>query len=313
MNETIPTLVSVVIPSLNRPQLANRAVKSALAQTLKSIEVIVVVDGPDEATVKELKQIDDPRLKVIELPVNLGPSAARNAGVDDAKAAWIAFLDDDDEWLPPKLERQLELANHSRHAFPIVASRLIVRNSNREFVCPRRLPSPTEPISEYLFARKSLFAGESLMATPTLFVKKELLQQIPFNINLRRHEEWDWLLRVSALEGVGIDFVPEPLAICNMGGGRKSVSDKNDWQCSLDWIRKVRNLITPRAYSGFIIAIVTPQASLQRDWNSFWFLWWEALKFGKLTPKDYLLYLGMWFVPPYIRPRLKEYISFFKL
>jgi len=315
MPETLPMLVSVVIPTRNRPYLATRAARSALAQTLKSIEVIVVVDGPDEATVQEFKQINDPRLKVIELPANLGPSGARNAGVDEAKAVWIAFLDDDDEWLPQKLVRQLELAYNSGHVYPVVASCLTIRNSKNTLVYPRRLPSPTEPISEYLFARNGLFAGEGFILTSTWFTKKDLLKQVPLKENLRRHEDWDWLLRVSALEGVGLVFVPEPLAIIslwNVETGRKRLSNIFDWKDSLDWLRTVRHLVTPRAYSGFIVEIVCPQASLRSDWKVFWSLWREALTFGKLTPKNYFLYFLMWLVPPNIRQAFKDSILYFK-
>ncbi|WP_017721983.1 glycosyltransferase family 2 protein [Kamptonema formosum] len=312
MNETLEEMVSVVIPSRNRPHLASRAVRSALGQTLKSIEVIVVVDGPDRATVKELKQIEDPRLKVIALPVNVGASAARNAGVGAAKGAWIAFLDDDDEWLPQKLDRQLELATHSCHAFPVVASCLIARNPKGEFVWPRRLPAPSEPLSEYLFARNSLFVGEGFIQTSTFFTKKELLKKLPFQKNLPRHEDWDWLLRVSALEGVGLEFVPEPVAIWNTELGRKSLSNINDWQYSLDWIRSVRNLVTRRAYSGFIVTVVSPQASLQRDWKVFWPLLREAVRFGQLRPTDYLLYLAMWLLPQDVRQQIRGFFWDFK-
>jgi glycosyltransferase involved in cell wall biosynthesis len=105
MTSEVP-LVSVVIPTYSRPQLVGRAVRSALAQTLEAIEVIAVQDGPNESTVQALAQIDDPRLSVHVLPENLGAAAACNAGVARARAQWVAFLDDDDEFLSSKLELQ---------------------------------------------------------------------------------------------------------------------------------------------------------------------------------------------------------------
>jgi len=101
MKATEP-LVSVVIPTRNRPHLVTRAVHSALTQSLHKIEVIVVIDGPDESTLHILDQIDDPRLKVSMLPQHLGLSDARNTGVREARSQWIAFLDDDDEWATPE-------------------------------------------------------------------------------------------------------------------------------------------------------------------------------------------------------------------
>jgi glycosyltransferase involved in cell wall biosynthesis len=103
-------LVSVVIPTRYRPEMVCRSVLSALRQTHPNLEVIVVVDGPDPLTIAALGALDDPRLRTVPLPENVGGSDARNCGVRTSKGEWIAFLDDDDEWLPQKLEKQLALA-----------------------------------------------------------------------------------------------------------------------------------------------------------------------------------------------------------
>ncbi len=95
--------------------------QSALAQTLKEIEVIVIIDGPDEASRVGLAEIEDSRLRVIELPVSGGASDARNVGVSNAQGKWIAFLDDDDEWIPNKLDLQIEAADCSQYTFQIIA------------------------------------------------------------------------------------------------------------------------------------------------------------------------------------------------
>lgn len=302
------TLVSVVIPTRNRSQLAKRAVQSALIQTLKEIEVIVIIDGPDEATVKELSRINDARLRVIELPVSGGASEARNTGVTEAKGEWIAFLDDDDEWFPQKLERQLEVAQRSQYAFPIIGSCLIARTPKGDFIRPKRFPRPSEPLSEYLLVRNSLFPGEGLIQTSVIFTKKNLLQKEPFR-DLRRHQDWDWLLRVSTLEGVGIEFVPEPLAIWYIEEKRSSVSSTSNWQNSLSWIRENRNLVTPRAYSAFIMVEVGPRAAQGGEWNSFLPLLWEAMRLGEPKPIDFLLYFGMWLIPQEARRSLRALLG----
>ena len=105
----------------------------------------------------------------------MGAGQARNAGVRAANGSWIAFLDDDDEWLPEKLDRQLAAASESRHAFPIIASRLIARTSEGDLIRPRLLPAPSEPISEYLFLRKSSLDSDALIQTSTLLTTKALL------------------------------------------------------------------------------------------------------------------------------------------
>ena len=93
--------VSVVIPTRNRPQLLCRAIASIMKQNIDTIEIIVVLDGPDETT---RSLLSDLALKIIELPVHKGLEAASNAGIAVARGKWIALLDDDDEWLPDKVK-----------------------------------------------------------------------------------------------------------------------------------------------------------------------------------------------------------------
>ena len=107
---TYDSLVSVVIPTLRRPALLIRAIRSVLAQTYPRFEIVVVVDGPDLATKEALDTIVDARLRPLQSPQRLGAAMARNLGVSQATGDWIAFLDDDDEWLPKKLEVQVAAA-----------------------------------------------------------------------------------------------------------------------------------------------------------------------------------------------------------
>jgi glycosyltransferase involved in cell wall biosynthesis len=307
MNSSISELVSVIIPSLNRPQLVSLAVRSALAQTMELIEVIVVIDGLDPATVEALKLIADPRLIIKELATNIGPAGARNIGIKAATGTWIAFLDDDDEWLPLKLERQLEVAHRSVHASPIVSSRFIAHTSNGDFIWPTRLPVANTSLPEYLFVRESLFLGEAFIVMPTILVKKTLLEKIPLNQNLPRHEDLDWLVRASQEVDVGLEFVSEPMAIVNMiySKKRQSLSNVNDWKYSLNWIRSVRELISPQAYAGFLIAVVGPTASQEGDWPAFWPILRETLSCGKPRIFDIFLYMLMWMVPQDLRQKLR--------
>ena len=119
--------MSVVIPTRFRPDLVTRAVRSVLAQTVDTIEVVVVVDGPDAATVEAVQDLGDHRIRILELAETGGAPNARNQGILAAEGHWTALLDDDDEWLPTKLERQLELAKGADADRPIVATRLVSR------------------------------------------------------------------------------------------------------------------------------------------------------------------------------------------
>jgi glycosyltransferase involved in cell wall biosynthesis len=296
-------LVSVVIPTLDRPHEAVGAARSALAQTLREVEVIVVVDGPGEPTLDALGQVEDPRLRVNALPDRIGPGGARNAGVTEARAEWIAFLDDDDRWEPRKLAVQLEAARRSSGRYPIISCRLIARGVGREMLCPRRLPSPDEHLSEYLLSRRGLFWGERLIHTSTLLTRKELLERVRFRVDLKKHEDWDWLLRVNTIDGVEVAFPPDPapLAVWSTDEGRPRASTKPDWRFSLAWLRENRDLITPRAYASCLLTIVSEDAARERSPRALWLLPCEALRRGTPRPLDLLLYVGIWVLPGRLR------------
>lgn len=97
--------ISVVIPYYNRELYIDAAVKSVLNQTLKPLEIIIVNDASRESSRKFLGQYASV-CTIIDLPVNVGLAGARNAGIRAARGRFIALLDDDDVWLPHKLEVQ---------------------------------------------------------------------------------------------------------------------------------------------------------------------------------------------------------------
>ena len=102
-------LVSVIIPSHNRAVLLPRAVESVLAQTYSNLEVIIVDDASSDSTPAVMADLvkRDPRVRYFRHETNRYASAARNTGIASARGELIAFLDDDDEWLPEKLAKQV--------------------------------------------------------------------------------------------------------------------------------------------------------------------------------------------------------------
>jgi glycosyltransferase involved in cell wall biosynthesis len=100
-------LVSVIIPVYNRCDLLPRTLNSALGQTHKSLEILVVDDGSEEDVGAVVDAFSDDRLKYIRSDVNKGISEARNNGIKNSKGRYVAFLDSDDEWFDKKIEMQL--------------------------------------------------------------------------------------------------------------------------------------------------------------------------------------------------------------
>ncbi len=101
-------LVSVIIPTYNRADLLGRAIQSALDQTYQKIEIIIVDDASNDNTEEIVRKFHNKNVVYIRHNCNKGGGAARNAGIIASNGEYIAFLDDDDEWLNDKLEKQIE-------------------------------------------------------------------------------------------------------------------------------------------------------------------------------------------------------------
>src|SRR3989344_9216027 len=100
--------ISVIIPTHNRPELLKKAVGSVLSQTYKDLEVIVVDDCMEKRADSVIKEFNDSRIKHIQHQEEKGGSAARNTGIRASSGEFIAFLDDDDEGVPGKIEIQMK-------------------------------------------------------------------------------------------------------------------------------------------------------------------------------------------------------------
>ena len=245
-------LVSAVIPTRGRPALLAGALRSALRQTWKHLEVIVVVDGPDPDTATWLESAMDPRVRVVFLPERSGGSDARNAGVRAARGDWIAFLDDDDEWLPEKIDRQMRAAHAMPEWFPVVSCRLIAQSPATSRVLPLRPYQQPQPVADFLFCRTSLRDPGGIMQTSTLLAPRDLLLAVPFQSGLPLHQDWDWLIRVATHKGVGLSMLRQPLALWRVEDKRETVGREAAWQSSLSWIRASRGQISSRAFSWFV-------------------------------------------------------------
>jgi glycosyltransferase involved in cell wall biosynthesis len=298
--------VSVVIPTRSRPALVTRAVASALAQSLEDIEVIVVIDGPDAATRATLATFTDTRLRVVELTERGGAPNARNVGVREARGTWVAFLDDDDEWLGQKLAVQVEHASRTPVAMPIVASRLYNRTPRAELVMPRRLPEPGEPLCEYLTVRRGLFHGEGFIQTSTIMAPTELLRRVPFTVGMRRLQELDWTIRALRHEDVDLVIAPDPLVIWHTDEDRPRVSLSSPWRESLEWLQRSRPLLTRRAYAAITMSVISSMAAPTRSVRVCWTLLREARRHGQPSAIDYLTFCQIWLLPPEVRRSIRD-------
>ena len=299
-------LVSVVLPSRGRPQLVLRAAKSALSQTLRDIEVIVALDGADEETQRRLDWLGDTRLRVVTVAPPRGASSARNRGVDEAQAPWVALLDDDDEWRPEKLRLQHQRAAASDNAQTIVSCRLTVETPRASFVLPRRLPEPAERISEYLTVRHGPFHGEGFIQTSTIYAPATLLRRVRFDPGLRRLQEMDWVLRAIARESAHLEILPDALVVWHADEDRARLSFDLAWHETFDWMRTNRDLFTRRAYAAGVMSIVSSMAAPSHDPRAFIALVRDAARHGDPAMIDYVTFLQVWALPQGLRRYVRE-------
>ena len=298
--------VAAVIPTRNRPDLVCRAVRSVLAQTMRDLECIVVIDGPDGSTELALGEFDDPRLRVLALPESVGACEARNTGARAARADWVALLDDDDEWLTYRLERQLEAA---AEAGPVtmVASRFLDRGAHKDLLRPFRFPTPGQFISEFLWCDVSPFGGiNGFPQTSTWLVRRDFLLQVPFTRGQKLLQDLDWPLHAYQYPAMKVTFVEEPLTIFHNDSGRQRVTKKIDWDYSFHWAMRNRHLFSRKAF-GFFVAIycINPAAQQRTPLPALRPLFRAMMRHGQVTPK----LLGLCFLYTAIYPAVGRIMS----
>lgn len=194
--------VSVVIPSFNRADNLERAVKSVLEQTEKSVEVLVVDDGSSDETAQRFKSPPE-RVRYLRKP-NGGASSARNVGLRRATGEWIALLDSDDEWLPEKLQLQLAAM---REEYVASASRHVHVNANGSHENkPEVLPGRDNHLFRDLYENLSL-------KTSSLVFKRHMLEKTGlFNERFPISNDWDFFLRLArAVNNSGMRICEQPM------------------------------------------------------------------------------------------------------
>jgi glycosyltransferase involved in cell wall biosynthesis len=292
--------VTVVIPTYRRADLVVRAIASALRQTYEPLEIIVVSDGPDAATEEAVERLADPRVRLIVLSEKGGGCAARNAGIAAAAGKWMALLDDDDEWLPEKLAKQIAIVEESGLRHPIAACRVLVNRGISNEVWPTRPPAANEPLSEYIFCRSRMAQGEGLFITSMLLASRELLLQVPFRTDVARHQDTDWLLRATQVAGTGLVWAWEPLMIFNLEVTRTSVSRSPSALPSIQWERG-NQLLTRKARGFFLATQVAPRIRLfAQPWLALRTIY-EFFAKCRPTGKSLTLLVALMFTSPGFR------------
>ncbi|MEX0724237.1 MAG: glycosyltransferase family A protein [Gracilimonas sp.] len=194
-------LITVVIPSYNRPELLERAVNSVLDQTYSNIEIIIVDDASD--TEVGLVFEKDEKVKLLRNNQNKGPCYSRNRGLKEAKGEFINFLDDDDILFPEKIEKQLSCFENSDDNFlGMVTCHSMDQRSGKEQVKYNRIKGNIY---------KDLLGSFLVSGIETLLFRTEAVKEAGgFDEALESSHEYDLLIRIS--EFYTIDYVDEVLS-----------------------------------------------------------------------------------------------------
>jgi len=262
---------------------------------MTDLEVIVVIDGHDPETVARLEMIADERLRLQVNAASLGAGGARNAGAGVATGDWIAFLDDDDEWLPSKLERQLALQRPAGGRVLISCQSAYITPQGTS-VRPREIYDRQMPFDEWLFDRRRLFGGHSFIQTSSLLLPRALFREFGFPDH-SHHEDWEFVLLALKRFGAELLTVPEVLVRHYAEQEGTSLSQVGRLAGSLAWVAGLHGLISKRAFSGFCLTVVAHQARRYGGWREFLTLLKLAFRHGRPTPVQLLVFLTVWGMP----------------
>ena len=175
--------VSVIIPTHNRSELLRVAIQSVLNQTFEDFEIVVVDDASNDDTEDVVKGIGDNRIEYIRHETNRGEGGTRNTGVKNSKGEYIAFLDDDDEWLADKLQRQVAILDHSPKEVGGVYTGWVNIDGTTGRILRRRLSSKRGNIFPELLYGLNLCVS-SLMFRKSCFEKVGWFDEsIPFGLD----------------------------------------------------------------------------------------------------------------------------------
>lgn len=207
----MPPEISVVLPAYNRADSIAMAAQSVLRQTRKDFELLIVDDCSTDATAEVIHGIRDPRVQYLKTPHNMGPSGARNVGIEAAQGEWVAFQDSDDEWMPEKLDQQMaRLAARGMRDVGVYCGMIIVGSPEGDDArtTARYHPDPGIASVEGDIARTLL--RHSLISTQTLMARRGALRAIDgFDVNLPALVDWECALRLSRKGSFA--FVDSPL------------------------------------------------------------------------------------------------------
>lgn len=204
--------VAVVVPTHDRPDLLRRTLHTVLWQRDVDLEVVVVDDGGEQLAADLVRELADPRLRVVPARrPHSGPCAARNVGIEATIAPWVAFLDDDDLWAPDKLADQLAAARAMPDAGWVTAGAVSVDDELRVL----SWQAPPQPGPQPQQIAVNVIPGGGSGTT----VARAVLEKVGgFDESMRHHGDYEMWVRVSLAAPLAVVDRPSVGYLVHGGG-----------------------------------------------------------------------------------------------
>ncbi|MCA9949558.1 MAG: glycosyltransferase family 2 protein [Anaerolineales bacterium] len=206
----MPPFFTVIIPTHNRVNMLGEAIQSVLNQSDSDFELIVVDDHSNDNTAQYVKKINDTRIKYILNDRKNGGGGARNAGIFRARGEWVAFLDDDDLWMPEKLAVfRKEILRDNQHIGLFYTSFFICDSETLQIKSTIK-PNKAGWISQDLLYKNYIASFSCVVIRTDLLHKAEGLDERFLSL-----QDLDLFVRIAERTQVG--FIEEPLVYIRKG------------------------------------------------------------------------------------------------
>ncbi|MDB2248607.1 glycosyltransferase family 2 protein [Halorubrum ezzemoulense] len=200
-------LVSVIIPTYDRPEHLKQALDSVLSQGYEPIEVVVVDDCPSHPVKETVRSYSSDRIQYIQHSKNKGVCAARNTGIQNASGKYVSFLDDDDRWSSEKVEKQVQLLETTDDAGVVYTGARRVDESENTI---------SVSIPEYNGAiAKEILLNDFVPFSTILTYSNVIKKSGKLDEKLTNWEDWEWCIRLA--EQTEFEVIEEALVITDRG------------------------------------------------------------------------------------------------
>jgi glycosyltransferase involved in cell wall biosynthesis len=220
---------SVIIPTHNRAEFLRSAISSVLKQTCQDFEIIVVDDASDDNTHEVVTSFDGRDIKYIRHEVNKGDAGSRNTGILNSTGRYVAFLDDDDEWLPEKLQMQLDVLGNSLPKVGGMYTGLFKVNKTTGKILGINIPEKRGELFQEMFIA-------SPIVTSCVVLRRQCFEKVGlFDERIPYNNDYDMWIRIA--EQFHFECIKEPLVIYHAHEGKLTTNLKlvlQGWEMVLE-------------------------------------------------------------------------------